>query len=92
MVILMCLMLLASPLIYEGGLILYSNWQSMLGGHVAVKTPVLDSISDVWREGRFHATRRLQPVMSGGRWNPSMAVPLALAIAGVSAFLLRRGH
>jgi hypothetical protein len=92
MVILLCLVLLASPLLYEGGLICYGSWQSMLGGHLSVQTPVLDSISGIWREGKFQTTRRLQPMMNGGRWNPSMAVPLALAIAGISALLLRRGH
>jgi hypothetical protein len=92
MAILLCLVLLASPLIYEGGLICYGNWKSMLGGHVAVQTPVLDYVSGIWHEGKFQTTRRLQPMINGGRWNPSMAVPFALAIAGISAFLLRRGH
>jgi hypothetical protein len=92
MVILLCLVLLASPVLYEGGLICYGNWQSMLGGHASVQTPVLDSLSGIWREGRSQTSRRLHPMMTAGRWQPSMAVPLALVIAGLGALLLRRGH
>jgi hypothetical protein len=92
MVILLCLVLLASPVVYEGGLICYSNWQSMLGGHSSVQTPVLDSLSGIWREGRLQTTRRLQPTLTSGAWNPSMAIPITLVMAGLGALLLRRGH
>jgi len=92
MVILSCFVLLLSPLLYEGALICYGNWQSMIGTHFSVRTPVLDSIADISRETRSETTRRLQPMMHTGHWNPAMAVPLALVTAGLGALLLRKGH
>ena len=91
-VILGCLILLISPLVYEGGLVCYGNWQSMMGAHYAARTPVLDTIGEVWRDVRSETGRRVQPIMVSGRWSPTMAIPLALAIAGFGTVLLRKGH
>jgi uncharacterized membrane protein len=91
-IILVCLILLVSPLAYEGGLICYGNWRSMMGAHYSARTPVLDAISEVWRDVRSETSRRMQPMMFAGRWSPAMAVPLALAIAGLGTVLLRKGH
>jgi hypothetical protein len=91
-VILACLILLISPVVYEGGLVCYANWQSMMGAHHVARTPVLDTLGGVWRDVRSETSRRVLPSMYSGRWSPAMAVPLALAIAGFGTVLLRKGH
>jgi hypothetical protein len=84
--------LLVSPLIYEGGLICYGNWRSMTGAHVSIRTPVLDTLGEAYRESRFQLGRQVQPKLHTGHWTPATAVPLALVIAGIGVVLLRKGH
>ncbi len=92
MVVLTLLVLLISPLVYEGGSIGLARWQNMYGTYREPRTPILDAISS-W-SAASHSEVRLQFTRSflNGHWSPSLAIPMAVTWAGLAAFFLRRGH
>jgi hypothetical protein len=89
--ILLALGMVFSPLMYEGGLILTSNWQSMTGTYWEPRTPILDALrgynATATREVMTLYTRHLQ----NGAMNPSVAVAMGIGWAFVmAAVFLRR--
>ena len=92
MIVAFTLTLIVSPVLYEWGLICYGNWQSMVGSHYEPHTPVLNYLVDSYQTTKLASQRRLQPMLHLGRWNPAMAVPLAVGFAAFGALMLRKGH
>jgi hypothetical protein len=89
--LLLVLGMIASPLIYEGGLILTSNWQSMTGTYWEPRTPFLDALrsynATAIREAMTLYARHVQ----NGAMNPTVAVVMGIGWAFLmAAVFLRR--
>ena len=77
MVMLFVMIMMISPFVYEGGSIVFGQWQSMYGTHWEAKTPVLDATRELYRNLNRDLSRRTSHTFLAGNWDPSLAVPLA---------------
>jgi hypothetical protein len=84
------ILLILSPVIYESGKLLYANWRSFLGTYTTVETPVLNAISDAWAETSVDLRNRYRGTFARTPWRASVVVPFAIFWTGVLAMLLRR--
>ena len=89
-VMLIGLILVLSPLLYEGGLILVSNWQSMTGVYWEPHTPIVDWLVDVSRDVNQYVRSRLSRTLTSGSLTPTTAVPIAVGWAALMAVLFLR--
>jgi hypothetical protein len=88
--VLLAVLLLLSPVLYEAGLVVVANWQSMTGVSRTPKTPTLDAIRErcdaanreAWRFYAFH--------IQNGRMSPGVAVPLGVGWAAAMAMVFLR--
>lgn len=88
--IVLILVLLIAPLVYEGGQIVVSRWMSMAGAHREPQTPVLNAIT-VWSQATDAEVQRYSHhYFSSGSWKPSTAIPLAIAWAVVMSLVFLR--
>jgi hypothetical protein len=90
-VILICLLLAIAVPVYEGGLILYTRWQYMLGNPTdELKTPVLDSFQAGANSviGAFSETGgyTIHQVTS----RPTVFVAFLFGLAGFGTMLMRK--
>lgn len=91
MVIVFSLVLLASPLLYEGGQVLAARWLSMAGKHHEARTPIIDALSEWSRTTNLEATYYFRRIFGEGVLHPSTAIPFAIAWAILmSVMFLRR--
>ena len=91
--VVLAIALAASPVLYEEGMILYVKWRAALGyPYQDAPTPVLDAIRENWRVVSRDVTHRAVATMDFGQWNPTIFVPVALAMAVLGALFLRKGH
>jgi hypothetical protein len=84
------LLTLAAPVLYEGGLILVARWQTLLGTEMVPATPILDAIADRWRNADYQVRFQATHTFIRGNWQPGMAVPVTIVWAVVAAMILRR--
>lgn len=89
-VLLLALILLVSPVVYEGALVVYGQWQSMAGSYYEPKTPVLDAAREWCRSADVDLRYRAGRVFSGEGWSPTLLVPVALGWAAAMAFVFLR--
>jgi SNF family Na+-dependent transporter len=89
-VVVTILLMLLSPLVYEGGLICLSKWQTILGTYTVPNTPILNSLAEWWRTTDQEFRPRASQTLIRGNWNPGMAVPIAIFWATAAGFILRR--
>jgi hypothetical protein len=83
-------LLIASPLLYEGGRVVVANWYGMVGARYEVATPVFDQVALAWRSLSDVVRYRLAAQFSFGRWSPAMAVPVIFAMALFASLILKR--
>jgi hypothetical protein len=83
-------LLIASPLLYEGGRVVVANWYSVLGSPYEVPTPVFDQVALAWRSVSDAVRYRLAAQFNFGRWSPAMAVPVIFAMALFGSLILKR--
>ena len=86
------LVMIVAPFAFEGGSIVVAQWQSLYGTHWEPKTPVLDAIRTYSKEFNDEIRLRSNRTLLAGKWNPSLAIPLAISWAALGAFFLRRGR
>jgi hypothetical protein len=84
------LLVLLSPLLYEGGLVMTSRWQSMMGTYWVPKTPVLDAITDWSRDAKAESQFQYSRLWGSGTWKPSTTVPIAITWAVLMACVFLR--
>jgi ABC-type phosphate transport system permease subunit len=89
-VLLACLILILSPLLYEGGIILVSSWQSMMGVYWEPHTPIIDMMVDLSRTISQYVQSRLSGTLMNGSLTPVTAVPIAVGWAVLMAVLFLR--
>jgi hypothetical protein len=87
---LLILIPLMSPLILEVLSLCYAQWNEMLDTPVAVRTPILDSISErleaVREDLRFWVLAGFDRVP----WNPNVVLPVLVVVMAVGVMMLRR--
>lgn len=87
------IVLAAAIPLWEGGQILYSQWQPMIGGRsYEPRTPVLDAVAEGYRLARDETRYQFAPMLHTGAWKPAMAVPIIITCAAVGVLFLRKGH
>lgn len=89
-VLLVGLFLLVSPLLYEGGIMLVSNWQSMAGVYWEPHTPVVDMLVDLSHTVHQYVQSRFSGTLVNGSLTPITAVPIAVGWAVLMAFMFLR--
>jgi hypothetical protein len=83
-------LVIASPFLYEWGLLIHAQWRSMTGAYTVAQTPLLDAAWE-WSRGAEVSTRSgAARVFDSGPWSPSLAVPLAVGWAVAMAFMFLR--
>jgi hypothetical protein len=80
----------AAPLAIEGASLCMANWKEYAGTSAAVKTPVLDAISEALGTAREACGDQISPLFRRIPWDPKMVVLTAAIIMGVAMLLLRR--
>lgn len=76
-------LLAASPLLYEGGLVVTAQWQAMLGGRAEARTPILDRISEAWDTARGEMG---EDVRSYVRFKGVSPLAVVAAVGGLALF------
>jgi hypothetical protein len=89
--VLLFVILAVSPLAYEGGLIVYGNWQAMVGTYVEVRTPMLDRVAVAWQSLRDEVKYQAPSFLRGGRLPPLVIVGTVAGLAIFGSLFLRRG-
>ncbi|MBY0395675.1 MAG: hypothetical protein K2X91_04280 [Thermoleophilia bacterium] len=87
--VVLVLTLLASPLIYEGGRVVFARWQSMMGTYTEVETPVWNQITAAYQSAVDEWDYRVGRNIAPGKWSADMAVPAVIIVAIGSTFFLR---
>jgi hypothetical protein len=91
--LLLAIALIAALPAYEGGQILYAQWQPLIGGpSYEPRTPVLDRIVEIYHQARDESRYQIAPLFHTGSWRPSIVVPIVVTIAGLAVLALRKGH
>ncbi len=87
------LLLLVSPVVYEGGVLLLARWQSMTGSYWEPKTPILSALSEHSAVAKLEFWTYTSRIFNSGPWRASTAVPFALLWAVMMAVVfLRKVH
>lgn len=76
--VLLVLVLLVSPVLYEFVLMLTANWQGMSGTYWVPRTPILDTMADWGRVAQHDLRLRSGRLLNGSAFSPSLIVPFAL--------------
>ena len=84
------LLLLVSPVLYEGGVILLARWQSMTGSYWEPKTPILSALSEHSAVAKLEFMNYALRIFNSGPWRASTAVPFALVWAVMMAVVFLR--
>lgn len=78
-----------APVVYEASMVCASRWRAMVGDHVTVATPILDTLG-AWADDSMNWSRRQVGVwLRDPPWRPSITIAVALGWAVGAAFLLR---
>jgi hypothetical protein len=84
------LVLLVSPLVYEGGQVVLAKWQTMAGNYRVPETPILDALGEWSRTGNQEVKLRYSRLLNRGAWKPTTAVPIAIIWATLMAVVFLR--
>ena len=86
------MLLVVSPIVYEAGLIVVSNWQAMTGVYWEPHTPALDALREgVESVSRSVVARSMHHAQSG-RMSPSVAIPLGIGWSVALMLVFLRLH
>ena len=91
LVIVLLALVVAAPLLYEGGLIVAGKWQAMLGTYIEVRTPVLDTLTDTWKSAHDEIRYRTAPYLRFKGMSPLAVVGAIAGLAILASLFLRRG-
>jgi hypothetical protein len=89
-VILLLMILLLSPVLYESTALCIASWKTVLGTYTPVETPILDAIKESWRTGRLEALSWFRPVFHSYPWKAAVVVPFAFVWTLIAAIPLRK--
>lgn len=89
--VLLMMVMLISPLLYECGNLSYSRWQGVVGRSQRVQTPILDAIAIHSNEFGQQFSGLGKSTFRKVEWKPSTIVPIAFGFAAVAGWFLRRG-
>ena len=89
--ILLVMVVLISPLVYEVGNVAYGRWQSVTLRSHRIETPIMDAIARYGSEFRGEFGGMGTSVFRKIEWKPTTIVPLAFGFAAIAAWFLRRG-
>jgi len=89
-IVLLLVVLAASPLLYEGGLIVVGKWQALFGTFTEVKTPLLDWLANAWEATRNAYRYQAPAFLRFKGLPPHMVVGAIAAFALFGALFLRR--
>ncbi|MFO0952867.1 MAG: hypothetical protein U0835_17295 [Isosphaeraceae bacterium] len=90
--LILLLLVISSPLLYEGGRVVVSRWYGMVGASYEVPTPVYDYLREASHSASDFIRYRLSSQVGYGRWTPAMAVPVVFAFAIFGSMCLKKGH
>lgn len=79
-----------SPWLYEEGMVVHSQWRTLMGTYTVARTPRLDSLREWYRSSDQSMRSGLSSLFHGGEWNPALTVPIGIAWAGVMAAVFLR--
>jgi hypothetical protein len=79
------ILLLLTPFLFEGALICFGNWASVLGKSATVRTPVLDG---TWELGR-RASAEVSAFFQSVPWGREVVIGVGFASFALGALLLR---
>ena len=88
--ILVMLLLLVSPVVYEFGNITYSRWESAIGRSRRVETPIIDAIARNAHEFRGQFGQMGTSAFRIINWRPGTIVPMAFGFAALAGWFLKR--
>ena len=88
--VLLVVLLVLSPVLYEAAAICIASWKTALGSYTVVETPVLSAIRESWRTGRIEAASWLYPLTHSYPWKASVVVPFFLLWTMIAAIPLKR--
>ena len=88
--ILLLALVAASPLLYEGGLIVVGKWQAMLGTYIDIKTPLLDCIADTLQSARDEIRHQAPSILRFKGLPPLAVVAVIAGLAIFGSMFLRR--
>ena len=91
-VIVLGLVLITSPLWYEGGRVVLANWYGVMGTPYEVDTPTYSRLASAWASTKDAVQHQVSNQMSYGHWTPAMAVPIVFAFALFGSIFLKRSH
>src|SRR5215212_9123534 len=84
------LLLILSPVIYESVLVCASRWQGLFGVYPNINTPVLDALGDGYKMATFDLKQWSRGIFHQTPWKSSYVIPFAIFWTGVLAMLLRK--
>jgi len=88
--LLITLLLVLSPVIYESTLVVAARWQGLFGTYPNVRTPVLDVIGDNYRIATYDLKQWSRSIFHRTPWKTSYVIPIAIIFTGSLAMLMRK--
>jgi hypothetical protein len=90
---LLIVILVTLPPLYEAGLLVYAQWQPIIGGRIfEPRTPLLDGVQEAFRMACDETRYQVAPMLHTGAWQPTMVVPIIITVAAIGVIFLRKGH
>jgi hypothetical protein len=84
------LLLVLSPVIYESTLVVAARWQGLFGIYPNIRTPVLDAIGDNYQMATYDAKQWTRGIFHRTPWKSSYVIPIAIIFTGALATLMRK--
>jgi len=88
--LLIALLIVLSPVIYESGLVVAARWQGLFGSYPNIRTPILDAITDNYQMATFDIKQWTRSIFHRTPWKSSYVIPIAIIFTGALATLMRR--
>lgn len=89
-VVVLPLLLILSPVIYESAVLCVAGWQGLFGVYPQTHTPVLDALNSAYQTASFDASWWFRGIFNRTPWKSSYVIPFAIFWTGVLALLLRK--
>ena len=84
------LLLIAAPLVFEGGLLCLSSWKQYAGINQTAETPILTAITDQAGTLTEAIHNGLMPWINTASANSAVVLPAAAVVMTISMLMLRR--
>jgi hypothetical protein len=88
--VMLILAIIIVPIVVEGAALCYGQWCSITGRSTRVSTPIIDTVSSVFRDTKDTFEDLLSPSFTRVFREPGVAIPIALVLIVCGMMLLRR--